>query len=91
MCLVALSGLALGVAMPNLSWTNETVPIKQSAPVFIVLFGGMGYGGLLAILYFVLKPDPTLYLGLAVLVTAALSAFLYFWLKTKGVAKFAAL
>ena len=89
--LVALSGLALGVAMPNLTWTNETVPIKQSAPVFIVLFGGMGYGGLLAILYFVLKPDPTLYLGLAVLVTAALSAFLYFWLKTKGVAKFAAL
>ena len=31
--LMALLGLFLGLKMPNLSWTNEVVPIKQSACV----------------------------------------------------------
>ena len=89
--LVSLSGLYFNVRMPNLTWTNETVPIKQSAPVAIVIFGGMGYSGLFVALYFLLKPDPTMYLGLALLVTAVLSALLYYKLKTKGAARFGAL
>lgn len=38
--LMALLGLFLGLKMPNLSWTNEVVPIKQSACVALSLFGG---------------------------------------------------
>lgn len=91
LALTALAGLYFGVLMPNLTWTSETVPIKQSAPVAIVIFGGMGYAGACIGLYFLLKAEPTLYLGMAVLVTAALSTLLYYRLKTKGAAKLALL
>lgn len=33
-------GLMLNLKMPNLNWTSEGVPIKQSMAVFITLFGG---------------------------------------------------
>ena len=39
----ALTGLTLGVKMPVLTWTDQLMPIKQSAPVMLTLFGGMGY------------------------------------------------
>ena len=52
-----MAGLSLGLKFPNLSWTNETAPIKQSASVTIALFGGWGYaiivGGLYCLLVFV--------------------------------------
>ena len=38
--LSAVLGLLLNLKMPNLDWTNETVPIKQGAPVLIAFFGG---------------------------------------------------
>ncbi|MCQ2547764.1 MAG: hypothetical protein MJ145_02025 [Clostridia bacterium] len=37
---IADIGLILNLKMPNLTWTNETVPVKQGAPVVITLFGG---------------------------------------------------
>lgn len=40
--LTALFGLFLNLLMPNLKWTNEMVPIKQSLPVFIGLMVPMG-------------------------------------------------
>ena len=43
----ALFGLFLGLKMPNLNWTSEITPIKQSAPVTIALFSGFGYTALL--------------------------------------------
>ena len=45
--LSALAALALGLKMPNLTWTNEITPIKQSACVAIALFGGWAYALLL--------------------------------------------
>jgi len=36
----AAFGLALNLKKPNLIWTNEAVPIKQSGAVMIYLFGG---------------------------------------------------
>ena len=36
--LSALAALALGLKMPNLTWTNETTPIKQSGCVMLSLF-----------------------------------------------------
>ena len=41
--LMALSGLFLGLKMPNLNWTSELAPIKQSACVAVNLFGGFLY------------------------------------------------
>lgn len=38
--LLAMLGLILNLKMPNLDWTNEAVPIKQSLPTMIALFGG---------------------------------------------------
>lgn len=39
---MALFGLFLGLKMPNLKWTNETVPVKQSMGVSLALFGRLG-------------------------------------------------
>lgn len=89
--LTALAGLFLNLNLPNLTWTSEMVPIKQSAAVAVALFGGMGWAGLIAGLWFLLKPDPTLYLSLTLALTVLLSALLWFWLKTKGAEKYAAL
>ena len=33
-------GLMMNLLRPNLSWTNETVPVKQGLPVAVSLFGG---------------------------------------------------
>lgn len=38
--LMAALGLAINLKMPNLNWTSEVVPIKQSASVMLALFGG---------------------------------------------------
>ena len=46
-----MAGLSLGLKFPNLSWTNETAPIKQSASVTIALFGGWGYAIIVGGLY----------------------------------------
>ena len=39
---MALLGLVLNLKAPNLTWTNEIVPIKQSMSVMLTMFGGMG-------------------------------------------------
>lgn len=39
--LMAAAGLTLNLLRPNLSWTNEIIPIKQGLPVGVSLFSGM--------------------------------------------------
>ena len=91
--LSALAALALGLKMPNLTWTNEITPIKQGGSVMLALFGGFVYAGLLPLAYFLgasalgLSACLGIYLGL----TLALSAVLYVWLRRRGAAVFAAL
>ena len=36
----ARAGLDMNLRFPNLDWKNETVPVKQSMPVMIAMFGG---------------------------------------------------
>ena len=36
------AGLAANLKLPNLTWTNETYPVKQGASVAVTLFGGWG-------------------------------------------------
>ena len=88
-----MAGLSLGLKFPNLSWTNETAPIKQSASVTIALFGGWGYaiivGGLYCLLYSFLSA--AVYLVLVLALTIILSALLYAWLRKRGTKIFASL
>lgn len=82
----SLIGLFLGLKMPNLHWTNETVPIKQSLPVILSLFGGwclvLALAGMYAFLSRWVKP--TVYLGAVCILMAGLSALLFLWLHRKG-------
>ena len=86
-------GLVLGLKMPNLTWTNELAPIKQSFSVFAAILGGWIYALAVGGGYFLLRRwlGAELYLALAVLVTAALTALCYAWLRGKGSRTFAAL
>ena len=90
----ALFGLFLGLKMPNLNWTSEITPIKQSAPVAIALFSGFGYTVLLCAGYMLLngwKLGFVRYMSLFGAVTLGLCALLYSWFKKKGCKLFAGL
>lgn len=93
MLLMALLGLALGVRFANLSWTNEMIPIKQSAAVAFTIFGGMGLalamGGLY--LWFGYKLEATGWMGLTALLLMSADAGLFLWLRGSGARRFAAL
>ena len=92
--LAALSGLLLGVKMPTLTWTNELMPIKQSAPVVLTLFGGIGYTALL-FAGFLLFPGWTLgfagYMACFIGANVVLCVCEHLWLRKAGTARFAAL
>ncbi len=90
---MAVLGLMLNLKAPNLTWTNEVVPIKQSMSVMLTMFGGMGLVLGLGIGYYLLMDtaDALIYLiGVDVLLTAACIAALR-WLKYKGSKIFASL
>ena len=84
--LSAAAGLALNLKKPNLTWTNESIPVKQSMATVVMLFGGwafaiiVGFGG-----YFVAKAlggKACLALFAAVILVA--TRLLNRWLSTKG-------
>lgn len=92
--LMALLGLFLGLKMPNLSWTNEVVPIKQSACVALSLFGGWAVAmipGALYLLTGIGSLDPLLYLSVVTALLLILSAVLSLWVKKTGSCIFASL
>ena len=92
--LMALLGLFLGLKMPNLSWTNEVVPIKQSACVALSLFSGWAVAmipGALYLLTGIGSLDPLLYLSVVTALLLILSAVLSLWVKKTGSCIFAAL
>ena len=92
--LSALFGMFLGLKMPNLNWTSEITPIKQSACVTIALFSGFVYTALLAVGFMLLdgwRLGVVGYMALFGGVTLALCALLYLWLKKKGCSLLASL
>ena len=96
-CLTLLtqtSGLATGLALPKLDWTNEITVIKQSGAVVVSIFGGMGVAivmGIAALLLSFAGVDVVLItLGLAALMLAA-SALIYAVLMRAGARKFSRL
>lgn len=91
--LFSLFGLTMGLISPNLEWTNEIVPIKQSMSVVIALFGNMLYvmAACGCYIWFGYEFGPILYMTGVSVVTILLSIILYFWLMKYGTAKFAQL
>lgn len=83
-------GLAINLKSPNLHWTNEVVPVKQSVGVLIAMLGGWGLVialvGVYALLSLLLPSLAALAL-IGVLLTAA-TVLLRRWLKTRGAAIF---
>ena len=89
-----LFDLFLGLLTPNLTWTNEMMPIKQSISVVLSMVSGFGYTILLCAGFMLLdgwKLGITGYLALFGGVTLALSALLWFWLRKRGCSRFASL
>ncbi len=80
-------GLFVNLKMPNLEWTNEVIPIKQSLSVIIVLLGGFGVAVSFALGgYFAIKIMSAETYILAVLVLfAILSRVINTWLDKNGV------
>ncbi len=91
--LSALAALALGLKMPNLTWTNEITPIKQGGSVMLALFVNWAYAIALGGLYFLCGNalSAAAYLAIFAVVTAAGSALLLRWVKQQGARIFAAL
>lgn len=89
----ALGGMTAGLKMPNVHWTSEITPIKQSGSVLLTLFGGFVYAAAFGGLYFAvyLRISGIAYMAVAAAVTAVLSLLLYLWIKKRGTRIFAAL
>lgn len=89
-------GLMMNLCFPKLDWTNEAIPIKQSASVLLTMLPMMAYSIAVAIgfvLLVVFNPvlTPTVYLLIAVAVAAAWLLFSALWLWKKGPRKFESL
>jgi len=91
--LFALADLTLNLKMPNLSWTNELYPIKQSGCVAIALLAPWGYAVLLGGAYLLVAYPlgAELYLGVFLVAGLAVAGMLYGWVKKKGSRIFAEL
>lgn len=83
---MAAFGLILNLKMPNLKWTNEIVPIKQSACVTVALFGGWAMVLILAIVFYLLRHliSATIYLVAICVLFYVLNELALRWLKREG-------
>ncbi len=85
-CLHSAGGLAINLLRPNLNWTNEAVPVKQSMGVVIALFGGWILAAVIVVPYLFLGKHltPELYLGICGAILGVCVALLNLWLNTRG-------
>lgn len=83
----ATYGTILNLKHPNLEWTSEQTPVKQGAPVAILLFGGWAVGLVAAAVgYFAIKLIPTyLYIFILVVIMGIIYTFFNKWIRTRGV------
>lgn len=91
--LVAAAGLSLDLKLANLHWSSEIVPIKQSVPALLSLFGSWALLVALAGLYYLLRGQVSAvaYLLCVLALLAAVDTALLRWLMTGGTRAFAAL
>lgn len=84
--LMATIGLVSNLKMPNLHWTNEIIPIKQSAPTMISLFSGWGIVALMAGSYYLLNQyvAASVFVVCVAIVWIVADCLLLYWLMNKG-------
>lgn len=89
--LLAGLGLLINLKMPNLTWTNEVIPIKQGLGVGIMLFGGWALSVALGALAFLGMKymEATMVNVIMIVLLVLANRFITRWLKTKGAAIFA--
>lgn len=82
--------LASNLISPNLNWTNEIVPIKQSLCMLVSLFSASVYSIILALAaFFALQVmSAELFLLLAALFTLVCGIVVFIWINKKGAKKF---
>ena len=86
----ALLGLLLNLNHANFNWVNETAVVKQSLPVFLSMFGGWVFVGILAGLYFAFASiiSATAYFYITCATILSITVIEFVLLETKGVKKF---
>lgn len=85
-----LLGLLLNIWKPKLDWRNETVCVKQSMPVTLIMLISIGTIFVLAMLYMLLKGVMSSLLCVVTLlcVLILIDCFLYYLLNTWGIRTF---
>lgn len=86
-------GLFLNLQKPNLDWTNETVPVKQSLAVLISIFGGWALCIVMGGGWYLLKDKVSAETWLIawLVIYSLVHRLMTRWLNTRGVALFEAL
>ena len=81
----AVLGLSVNLKKPNLSWTNESIPIKQSVSVLISLFGGWIVAALFGAGYLLLPfIQPWQYILIFMVLLGTATGLLFYWIETRG-------
>lgn len=91
--LMALLGLTLNLLLPNLSWQNETIPVKQGLSVMLALFGGWVIVAMAGVAYWLLMSYVSAVAFVAVfgVLVIVASLLLWQWIRTRGASIFARL
>ncbi|MBR6796056.1 MAG: hypothetical protein IKM53_01740 [Clostridia bacterium] len=88
----AVGGLLVNLMLPKLDYPNEIIAVKQSAPAFIGMFGGITLPILVGALAYLLKvKNLVLFLCIAAGIFAALTLLFVQLLRTWGVKRFRSL
>ena len=89
--MMAVVDLWIGLLSPNLNWTNELYPIKQSMSVLLALLGSFALVIILGGLYLLVgvRLGGDLYMGLACVLMAVISVLILLWLRGRGAKRFA--
>lgn len=84
--LTASAGLISNLLMPNLTWTNEVVPIKQSASVFLALFGSWALITVLGGVYYLMFEHISAgtYAVIVAIIFTLCDVLMLRWLKFRG-------
>ena len=80
----ALFGLIVNLNMPNLKWTNEMVPIKQSLSVFISMMVPMIVNGIAFLLYLNIIMNEYVYIIIYSILLFVACIYMYQWIRSNG-------
>lgn len=80
----ALFGLIVNLNMPNLKWTNEMVPIKQSLSVFISMMVPMIVNGIAFLLYLNVIMNEYVYIIIYSILSFVACIYMYQWIRSNG-------